>query len=581
MSGYRKVKSPPKEMLTAGPVLEKKVLGTMKLIADAVGATLGPSGRPVLIERQEYGLPHIFTKDGVTVFRALGFSDPTAHAIMEAARDAATRTVAEAGDGTTTATVLAEAIVRYTFEFCAKNPRYTSQKVVRELESVFKTIVEPKIKEWARPADEKALFNVARISANGDTELATSVLECFDAVGDEGAISVVEQSGPSHYEVEKIKGFPVAIGYEESIPKLFQVFLNDKANNRCVLDKPVFVLYNGSITESMTFIQIMEKVGRAQDDFANMGLDKPFNHNVVLVANGFSETVLGNLAMNFSRADTINVVPMLAPRTEIQNSESYFLYDLASVVGATVFDPITNPLPNAELSDLGRGIDRFEMSRYRSVILGLSDPDLVIARAEEIKQGADSAESKQDLYRTEERVARLVGGIAKLKVIGASNGELREKRDRVEDAIASVRGAKKHGFLPGGCWTLLKLMDQIPDSPVCNEILGPALAEPFRRLLANCGEVEEDIEAKTVALLDFTVLGTTVYDAMENKWIDAIEGGILDSTPAVLEAIRNSISIASLLGTVGCTVVFERDVALEQKEASDTMHYLSSTGGDM
>lgn len=582
MNSYRKSKTVAKTIIGPGLKLENVVLSTMKTITNIVGATLGPSGKAVLIERQEYGLPHIFTKDGVTTFRNLGFEDPTAHMIMEAARDASVRTASEAGDGTTTATVLAEAIVRYTNEYCKANPKVSPQKVVRKLEKAFKEFIEPSIKKWSLTPDEKMLKSVAQLSANGDVELADAVMKCFDFIGDDGNISIVEVSGPSHYEVEHISGFPISMGFEESCAKLFPLFINDKVNNRCLLEKPVFVLYFGTITSTQTIIRLMEKIAQAWAHPEMAGREKAFTPNVVLVATGFSESVLGDLGANFTAPQTINVFPLITPKTGAQNAELHFLDDLAAITGAKVFDPITHTLDNAELDDLGYGgIQSFEAQRYRSTILGIADEGLVIARAEDLKNALNSAESKMDKYVLEERLAKLTGGVAKLKVVGASNGELREKRDRAEDATFAVRGARKHGCLPGGGWTLAKLASTVAlyNDSILSSVLYPALLEPIHKLFTNCGLHEDEFDPIVNRLLTGT-FNLDTYDAMEGKWVNAVEGGILDSTPAVLEALRNSISIASMLGTLGGTVVFQRDMESEEAEAAATNSFLESYNKD-
>lgn len=588
MNSYKKTKSAAKINIFDPLELESKVLKTMKIIADVVGSTLGPSGRPVLIERQEYGMPNIMTKDGVTVFRNLGFKDPVMHAIMESARDAATRTVAQAGDGTTTATVLAYAVANNTSRFCKENPKYTPQKVVREIESFFKEVVEPRIDKWTiRPAgpDEqsqadfkKVLYNVANISANGDEGLAESVMKCFDIAGNEGAITVTEQTGPSGYSVEHLDGFSIEVGFENSLGRYFSLYINDRANNRVLLDKPVFVLSAAPITELQTVQLFFEKIGQAWSDPESVGLSKPFNHNVVLVAPGFSDSVLAGLASNFANSSTINVLPMICQKSPVQNSELHFLQDLAAVTGATVFDPVTKPVEQGSLNDVGYGVKTFEMSRYRSNVIGYCEPDIVFARIDEIKVALTNPESKFDQQILEDRLARLSGGIAKLKISGASNGELREKRDRAEDAIAAVRGAIKKGALPGGGWTLAALSKHNTDSLVFNKVIKPSLLLPLNKLLTNCGLTESETDSLVNEIVSKSGDTMEVYDAMAGKFVNAKESGLLDSTPAVLEAIRNSFSIAGQLGITGAIVVFERDDILERSEASAASHYLESTG---
>lgn len=574
---YQKVKSVSKNIRVKGASLEKMVLQTMKTISDIVGATLGPGGQPVLIERQEYNLPPMITKDGVTVFRSLGFDDPTAHAIMETARDASIRTASEAGDGTTTATVLAEAIVRHASQFNRLNPKVSPQKIVRRLEQAFSTVIEPLIKslaikadDWSTPSGQSLLKSVAKISANGDQALADAVIECFKLVGDDGNVTIAEISGPSRYEVERIEGYPVQIGYEESCTKFYPKFINDAANQRCSMDAPVFLLYHGRITEIQSLVFILESIGRAwQTD--------QFPHNVVVVATGFSESVLGHLAVNFAAADTINVFPLLVPQSPLPSGQLNFLEDISAVTGAKILDSLSLPLDQAELEHLGRGCTQFEASRFRSTIIGKSNEDEVILRVDELKHQAMNAASELDRIILQERVGKLTGGIAKLKVIGSSNGELKEKRDRAEDAVCAVRGAIKNGCLPGGGWTLLRVMNELKKTPdyIVDSVLLPSLFEPVRRLLSNCGLDEEEGQAILLPIIkNIDSNGPVlVYDALENVHVDPVEGGVLDALPAVLEALRNSISNASLLGTLGGTVVFKRDLEVERNEAANASSF--------
>lgn len=597
---YQKVKSVSKAMRTKGPKLTQIVLETMKTVSDMVGATLGPGGMPVLIERQEFNLPALVTKDGVTVFRNLGFDDSTAQVIMETARDASIRTANEAGDGTTTATVLSEAIVRYAHEYTKKYPKVSPQKIVRKMMQAFKTDIEPDIKNLSQQVDlgteygRALLWKVAKISANGDLELADAVLSCFDLVGDDGNVTITEISGPSGFEVERIEGYPVPIGYEDSCVKFKDKFINDPANQRTVLENPVFIVNHGRITEIQTLVDLMERIGDAWQQ-------EGFRHNVVLVATGFSESVLGQLAVNFAEATTINVFPLLAPLSPVPNGQLGLLEDICAVTGSKLFDPLNNPISRAELHELGTFAKTFEASRFRSVIISDTDEPaeddesekaqeqraklqnisaLIEEQVAKVTAQKKQAASELDTRFFEERIGKLTGGIAKLKVIGASNGELRERRDRAEDAVCAVRGAIKSGCLPGGGWMLLKLAKDLGQKykgdDVFEQVLIPALRTQVSRLLLNCGlttEEKDEIVRKLDEGLDPAVK-PMVYDAYEQKFVDPFEGGVLDSTPAVLEAIRTSLSIASQLGTLGGTIAFKRDSALERQEARDTNSFL-------
>lgn len=581
---YAKVKSVSKQVEVKGSALTKKILTTMKTISDLVGATLGPGGAPVLIERQELNMPPMVTKDGVTVFRNIGLDGAVEQILMEAARDASVRTANEAGDGTTTATVLAEAIVRKTMEYCSANPRVSPQKVVRRLESTFKNEIEPLIRKLSLKADlstdegHRYLHSVAKISANGDTELADAVMECFDLVGDGGNVTILEVSGPSHYEVERIEGYPIGMGYDDSCMRYWPMFITDQGTQKVVLDRPFFVLYHGKLNDIQTAVLFMEKIGKTLDDVKD-GFIPPEEgrKNIVLVATGFSDNVLATLAGNFQNQFSINVVPLLVPSSPVHNGQLAFIEDMAAITGATIFDPITKPLDVGTLEDLGPGVESFEMARFRSTVIGHVSEDAIIERVSQIELQLSEGSILENAL-IHERIGKLTGGIAKLKVVGASNGELREKRDRAEDAVCAVRGAIKHGVLPGGGWTLIMAVDLLEklDDPILDGVLRPALMEPVFRLLKNCGVDDDEglaIIQQIVQHVGSNCAGV-VYDALEQKFVDAYNGGVLDSTPAVLEAIRNSISIASLLGTLGGAVVFKRDSELERTEAQETAEFL-------
>jgi len=603
---YAKVKSVAKSVLSRGKTLQDKIRTAMNTTSSVVGSTLGPGGMPVLIERQEVGMAPLITKDGVTVFRSLGFDDPVVHSVMEAARDAAVQTASEAGDGTTTATVLSAAIVEKMEELLKASPKVSPQKVVRNIEGIFKKEIEPAIrqlaikKDWSTEEGQSFLKKVASLSANGDADLAEAVMQCFQLVGDDGNVTITEGNGPSHYEVEKIEGFPIPVGYEESCLKFYSKFVNDPGQQRVFLEKPVVVVYNGKITGTQAIVPLMQKIGSlwenegtTVEDGKSLHLeDWGGRHNVLLVATGFSDSVIGDLAINFAHEKTINVFPLVAPESPLHNGQQKFLEDLACVSGARVLDPLSYPLDRARTSDLGYGdgLTYFEATRFRSTLVGVVDPEEIVLRADEIQANIDSAESILEKTLLQERLGKLTGGIAKLKVIGSSSGELKEKRDRAEDAVCAVRGAIKNGCLPGGAWTLLKLREIIYEGlltennadTIARHVLASAFFAPFSRILENLGHNEEEIEGvewEIVNNFGSDPEHALVFDGVSCTFVKAVEGGILDSTPAVLEAVRNAISIASLLGTLGGTVVFARDAELERQEGRDMADFVKTAEG--
>jgi chaperonin GroEL len=608
-----KAKTPFKSVIPSGSELRERTLSTLDVISQVVGGTLGPCGRPVLIERQEYALPPTVTKDGVTVFRAFGFRNSSSHCLMEAARDAAVRTASTAGDGTTTATILAEAFVRLTWDYCDRNPHQPPQAVVRRLHDLYSKVLLPEIKALSVIAtldgqDEKTgqdnegtklLRNVARISANGDKDLADAVMKCYEICGDDGNVTIVEASGPTAYEVEKIDGYPIPIGFEESCGKFFPVFINRPETQQVIIEKPAFLLHFGRINDIQTLLPLMN---RLQEAWEGEYLSTP---NVVVVATGFSESVLASLAHNWAGTGSINIFPLVLPMSPQHNGQRHDLDDLAAVTAATVFDLLTKPLDSAEFDDLGNlakdnddkwkplGIRAVECSRYRTTVLGFCQEDFLLQRVEQVRGMVQHSGSELDETWSKERLAKLTGGIAKLKVVGNSNGELKERRDRVEDAVCAVRGALKDGCLIGGGWTLARLASILPkEDAVAQEIMAAALLEPVRRLYVNAGASEvvktyrkwwcpwkkvviaDEVTNMVVTLLAHAASGLgRTYDAFEARWVDAHEAGILDSTPAVRDAIKNSLSIATLLGTLGGMITFPRNDAFELADARDAADY--------
>jgi chaperonin GroEL len=575
---FRKVKSVAKDIEVKGPLLWEKILKTMAVVSRVVGGTLGPGGCPVLIERQETGLPNMVTKDGVTVYRSLGFRDPTMHAIMETARDASVRTADEAGDGTTTATVLSEAIVRYMGEYLAANPKSSPQKVVRRLERFFREKAEPALRDMAKqiPLTPEVQRAVVLCSTNGDTELSDAVLQCFGLTGDAGNVTILEEGGPSGYRVEPLRGYSMSIGFEESMRAFGPSFLNDESNGRVYLDKPMFILYFGQLQDLNPLYPLMEDIA------AKRGASGPFNF--VIFATGFSDTALAQMAGSFKHPQSVTkVVPMLVPKSPVQNGEMKVLEDLAALTGGYVFDPLSRPLETATMDQLGAQLEYFEAMRGRCNVVGRADEELVLMRVEELERALAAPQSKYEAMMLKERIAKLSGGIAKLTVIGASTGEIREKRDRAEDAVCALRGAFRHGVLPGSAWGLMAVRQLLLDAEAFPEgfVLAKALREPFLRLMENAGLNEEEREARDTALWQTNLQDPTqakIWNGVTDEFVNPIEAGIVDSAQAVIEAFRNSLSIASLLGTLGGAVVFQRDTEVERTESADAYAFMRNAG---
>lgn len=564
---HRKAKTAPKIFMTDQKKLKKLVLETMGEIADAVGRTMGPGGRNILIESDFPGIANKNTKDGVTVFKSLGYIDSYKHLITEQARASAERTASEAGDGTTTATVLSNALIQNIFEFCEKNPRYSPQRAVRRVKKVAENILAPYIQSRAIHIGEDnkhMLHMVAKISANGDADMADAVIQAFEEIGygDASHVTIREVSGKTGYKVERIDGFPIPMGYEDSIGKLHTAFINDQANQRCFMEKPLFLLFDGQVNDIMNILPIINGLGKKYVEEGNSDYK-----NLVIFAHGFSENVLTNLAFNFADPGTINIIPMVTPMSQFVNSQLAFLMDMSAFTGAKVFG-LRDQLSTATLEDLGQRMESFEAYRFRSTVVGDPDPVNVEVRAEDLKKQKESAESKAESGWLEERIGKITNGIAKLTISGGSNGELKEAHDRCEDAVCAVRSAISHGALPGGCRIsvdmALKLAEELEEGDPAREILMPSLMALPQRLLDNAGYHSEEIQEVIAKLIENPEF---VYDIENEKYGKAEELGLFDATKAVSESLNNAVSIASVLGTMGGVVCHPRDAEFERSEA--------------
>lgn len=570
---FRKAKSAPKIFEINPDKLRNKVLSTMHRISEAVGSTMGPGGRNVLIESDFPGIPNKNTKDGVTVFRSLGAIDPYEHLIIEQARDVAQRTATEAGDGTTTATVLAYNIISNLFEFCEKNKKYSPQKAARRIAKITRERLVPYIKERSIPCgidNQEMLRMVATVSANGDKDMADAVIKAFEEIGygDASHVTIRELSGPQGYKVERIDGFPIPVGYEDSIGKFHTAFINDQANQRCFLEKPLFILYDGQINDLINFQDLLEGLSKK---YAEEGSSD--YKNVVIFAHGFSESVLNTLAFNFSNPLTINIIPVITPMAQFINSQLQFLHDLAAFTGAKVFG-MKDQINNAVIEDLGGGMESFECGRFRSTVVGDPDPTNVEVRAEELRTMKENAESQAEKIFLEERIGKITNGIAKLTIYGGSNGELKEAHDRCEDAVCAVRSAISHGALPGGCRVALDmvmlLMTELEVGDPARDVLAPSLLSLHAKLLDNAGYTSEESKEVLKNLLDDPSL---VYDVENQVYGDAKELGLFDATKAVQESLSNAVSIANVLGTMGGLVCHPRDEVFERSEAKADADY--------
>lgn len=567
---HRKAKNAPKVYLSDKDKIQSIVLETMNDISKLVGGTLGPGGKVMLLESDHPGIDDRISKDGISVFMSMAHQNPYKHSIIEVARACSLRTANEAGDGTTTTAVLANEIIKNIFDFCDRNPHESPQKSVRRIKKVMEDILLPYIQSRSIKVTEESkdlLLNVATVSANGEKALASAVLQCFEEVGygEASHVTIREASGKSGYSVERIEGYPIPIGLEESSGKYFSSFINDQGNQRCYLQNPKFILFDGAIQDMISLAPIFDAIeNRIQKDPSSAKELK----SIILIANGFSENVISTLSYNFEQEGTLRVVPIKAPLAQFMNAQSHWLTDLAAFTGAKVFG-LKHQISEGTIDDLGTGMESFEATRFRGTLSGSPDPVNIEFRAEELKKQIKRAESKAEASWLEERIAKITSGIAKLTIIGSNPADIKERADRAEDAVCSIRSSITHGVLPGGGRVILdmalKIQDELQDNDPAKEVLVPSLLAVINRLLDNAGYNEIDARNVRGRLVENP---EEVYDLENQVFGRAEDLGLFDACKAVAEALRNSIEIAGVLGTLGGIVVHPRDSEFERKEAS-------------
>lgn len=553
-------KSKAKSIVSDKNNIKDIVHNTINQMATVVGATLGPGGRPVIIERD--GLAPLVTKDGVTVAKSLGVANAEANIIIESAKEICLRTAKQAGDGTTTAIVLANAMTRHGLDFLEKNPKYNPQRMVNELNSLYTKVIIPFLKENAKPVKERnELINVATISANGDSVIATAAVDAVMAAGEDGQV-LIEEADEADIRVETIDGCIVTTGLKD-IGSVGLAFINDRSGQQAKMDSGLVFLYDGTIND----LKVPSAIQQAVEQTDLYG--KP----IIVIAHGFSDVVLDRLAKTTKGGYT--VVPVKTPLGGVANSRSMFLYDMAAYTGATVFDPaILDTWVLDEDKEEGEGFGSFETAKitlYETFITSQVNSSRIEARIAELKSIMQVAPNEREKMFAKAAISKLTGGVSTIWVGGGSELEAREKKARVEDAVEAVRSAVAEGIIPGGCGVQLVLSDMIArrsDFVPSWTIMVNALRAPFEQLLLNCGEDFTDIwNALEGYILNKNTPPTYIFDANAHKIVNANEAGIIEPAKVCRVSIGNALSVASLLITLGGIVVTPRDFTLENQLA--------------
>jgi chaperonin GroEL len=504
-------------------------------LAEAVKVTLGPKGRNVVIDKK-FGSPTV-TKDGVTVAKEVELSDPIENMGAQMVKEVATKTSDLAGDGTTTATVLAQAIFREGLKnvTAGANPMELKRGIERAVEAVvehLKTISTPS-------AGKKEIAQVGTISANNDKEIGNLIAEAMEKVGKDGVITVEEAKG-LETTLETVDGMQFDRGY------LSPYFVTDPEKMEAVLDDPYILIHDKKISAMKELLPILEKVAQT---------GKP----LLLIAEDVEGEALATLVVNKLRG-TLKVVAVKAPGFGDRRKE--MLRDVAVLTGGQVIsEEVGFKLENATLGDLGRAKRVVVDKDNTTIVDGKGKEGDIQGRINEIKAAVEKSTSDYDKEKLQERLAKLAGGVAVINVGAATETEMKEKKARVEDALHATRAAVEEGIVPGGGVALLRAqvaLEKIKgteDEKVGVEIVRRALEEPIRMIAQNAGAEGSIVVARVRESKDKNF----GYNAQTDAYEDLAKAGVIDPTKVTRTALQNAASIAGLLLTTECVVVEKKE----------------------
>jgi chaperonin GroEL len=497
----------------------------VNILANAVKATLGPKGRNAVLEKS-FGAPTI-TKDGVSVAKEIELKDKFENMGAQMVKEVASNTSDEAGDGTTTATVLAQAIIREGLKAVAsgRNP----MDIKRGIDKAVIAATE-ELKKLSKPCkDSKAIAQVGTISANSDESIGKTIADAMEKVGKEGVITVEEGSGLQN-ELDVVEGMQFDRGY------LSPYFINNQANQSTELEKPYVLLVDKKISNIRELLPVLEGVAKA-------------GRPLLVVAEDVEGEALATLVVNNIRG-ILKVAAVKAPG--FGDRRKAMLQDIAVLTGGVVIsDEVGLSLEKATLNDLGEAKKIVVEKENTTIIDGHGKATDIKARVESIRQQIEEATSDYDKEKLQERVAKLSGGVAVIKVGAATEIEMKEKKARVEDALHATRAAVEEGVVPGGGVALIraqKALDKLEgsneDQTVGIRILTRAIEEPLRQIVENAGE-----DAAVILNKVKDGKGAYGYNAATGTFGDMLEAGILDPTKVTRLALQNSASVAGLLLT--------------------------------
>jgi chaperonin GroEL len=513
-----------------GDDVRHKMVAGVNVLANAVKVTLGPKGRNVVLDRP-YGSPHI-TKDGVSVAREIELEDKFENMGAQMVKEVAQRTADIAGDGTTTATVLAQAIIREGMKSVAAG--WNPMDLKRGIDKAVEAIVE-NLADQSKPcATTKEIAQVGSISANSDTSIGDIIADAMDKVGKEGIITVEDAAG-IYNELEVVEGMQFDRGY------LSPHFITNQASQTAVFENPYILLTDRKLTNIRDLLPVLEQVAKVSG-------------SLVIVAEDVGGDALATLVVNKIRG-ILNVVAVKAPGFGDRRKE--LLDDIGILInGKVVSEELGEKIEDTKLDQLGRA-KRVEVSGDKTIIIdGGGESSVISERITTLKNMAENATSDYDREKLQERVAKLAGGVAVIKVGASTEIEMKEKKDRVEDALHATRAAVEEGIVAGGGVALIRakkalvgLVGDNNDQNVGIQIVAAAIEEPLIQIAKNA-----NAQYQVVINSILSGEGNYGYNAATDTYGDMLDMGVIDPTKVTRTALQNAASVAGLMLTTECMI---------------------------
>ena len=516
--------------VTFGNDSRAKLVNGVNTLANAVRTTLGPKGRNVVIQKS-FGAPHI-TKDGVTVAKEIELEDAIENMGAQMVKQVASKTADEAGDGTTTATVLAQGIVTEGMKYvtAGMNPMDLKRGIEKATSAIIK-----ELDEISRPCETNTeIEQVGTISANSDSSIGKIIAEAMERVGSNGVITVEDGSGLEN-ELDVVEGMQFDRGY------LSPYFINNADRQNVVLENPHILLVDKKISNIREILPVLEGVSQSSS-------------SILIVAEDIEGEALATLVLNSARG-IVKACAVKAPG--FGNRRKEMLEDIAVLTGATVItDDLGHKLEDTQVEQLGRAV-RVEVTKDNTTIIdGEGDKTVIQDRITAIQTQVEESESSYDREKLQERLAKLAGGVAVIRIGAATEIEMKEKKDRIDDALHATRAAVEQGIVPGGGVALLRAKQNAgtieginADQDAGIDIVLRAIETPVKQITINAGE-SADVVVNNILAGD----NSYGYNAGTGEYGDMLELGIIDPTKVTKTALVNAASVAGLLLTTECTI---------------------------